>query len=63
MQQISTCDAGHCSTPCRRAFCSPAGGRLRVGIMTRKISLDQYDLTLAGAIVLFAIVTIFLVLT
>ncbi len=31
--------------------------------MTRRISLDQYDLTLAAAIVLFAIVTIFLVLT
>jgi len=31
--------------------------------MTQKIRLDQYDLTLAAAIVLFAIVTVFLVLT
>jgi hypothetical protein len=35
----------------------------RVGIMTRKIKLDRYDLVIAAAFALFALVAISLVLT
>jgi hypothetical protein len=35
----------------------------RVGIMTRKINLDRYDLVIAAAFALFALVAISLVLT
>jgi hypothetical protein len=38
-------------------------GKTGVGIMTQKIKLDRYDLVIAGAIVLFAVVAISLVLT
>lgn len=37
--------------------------RKRVGIMTRKIKLDRYDLVIAAAFALFALVAISLVLT
>jgi hypothetical protein len=35
----------------------------RVGIMTRKIKLDRYDMVIAAAFALFALVAISLVLT
>ena len=46
-----------------RVLCGPITQEKRVGIMTRKIKLDRYDLVIAAAFALFALVAISLVLT
>ena len=44
-------------------FLDPITHETGVGIMTRKIKLDRYDLVIAAAFALFALVAVSLVLT
>ena len=49
--------------PTGTCFLNPMRQETGVGIMTRKIKLDRYDLVIAAAVALFALVAVSLMLT
>ena len=49
--------------PAGTCFLNPMRQETGVGIMTRKIKLDRYDLVIAAAFALFALVAVSLMLT